>query len=150
MKKRKQNNMNKRFSQVARGAIKDLAICFVETNPKAQVVSLKHKAKVRPSEAMIRAFTSVPYKWTIYLSVIGKDWAGNLYTKSLEVETGVPCLQDTLAEQLWPIHNELRDGMPERDYICRAWIASPHGYSFDEAEAMEYFDMIGVAERDAA
>ena len=146
MKKRKQNNMNKRFSQVARGAIKDLAICFVETNPAAQIVSLKHKAKVRPSETMIRAFTAVPHKWTIYLAAIGQDWEGNFYTKSLEVETGVPCLQNTLADQLGPIHNELRDTMPEADYIARAWIASPHGHSFDEAEAMEYFEMVGYAE----
>ncbi len=149
MTKRKQNNMNKRFSAVARGAIKDLAICFVEGSSAAQIVSTRHAAKVKATETMVRAFTHVTYKWTIYLAVIGKDWQGKLYTKAVEIETEVPCLQSTLADQLLPIHNELRDNMPESDYIARAWIASPHGYSFGEAEAMEYFEIVGHIDKAA-
>lgn len=143
MSKRKQNNMNKRFSIVAKGAIKDLAMAFVDGN-KAHIVSTKHKCKVRASETMINAFLRVPHKWTVYVAVICRDWQGRTYTKAIEVSPTVPCLHSTLADQLIDIHAELIDSVNDSDLIARAWIASPHGYSFSEAEALECFETIGI------
>ena len=82
-----------------------------------------------------------------FCTVICRDRQGRRYTEAYEASPGVACLYETIEDQLIDIHANLISSVDSSEIIAVARIASPHGYSFSEAEALDCFEAIGIPER---
>lgn len=141
--KRKRHNPLKRLQRAAKYNIKDLYAVSVG-GEQIQVVDTK-KNQVRPFyKDELNSMGRLPYKWSVYIAIIGQNQLGDLYVKGEQLEINQPLLQGQIADVVSDHHYKLLDTFNKEHLRNVGWIASPQKHDIDPEQAFSFFEMAGA------
>lgn len=148
MSKRKAHNVQKRRQRVAQAAMRNLAISYVTGDDYCKLVDTKAQKTVTVGQLLAEAIERIPYRWSIFMGVFGRDGEGRNYMKCKIILTSTPYYQRDLVDALNEEHSALIGGMNQNQMIGAGWLASPLGEDWEESKAFELFEKLGAFQRE--
>jgi hypothetical protein len=145
MSKRKPHNLKARIERSCRALISTNHVAVVNIDPSGRqgMVNYKSLKNITPGK-IGQAVCEVAHRWTIFLSALCIDQAGNRYLKSVEIAPDGVYLSDHLEEVIEHCYQEIRDSASPKHLVASGWIAIPDAVSLDEAQAYRIFEAVGA------
>lgn len=144
-KVRKPNNLKARVDRSCRSLVRANHVAVVNIDPSGRQGMINYKSLKNIAPGKIgQAVCEITHRWTIFLSAICIDQAGNRYLKSVEVAPDGMYLSDHLEEVIEHCYREIRDSANPQHMVASGWIAIPDVVSLDEAQAYRIFAAVGA------
>lgn len=144
-KVRKPNNLRARIERSCRSLVRTNHVAVVNIDPSGRQGMINYKSLKNIAPGKIgQAVCEIPHRWTIYLSALCDDHAGNRYLKSIEIAPDGMYLSDHLEEVIEHCYREIRDSANPMHMVASGWIAIPDVVSLDEAQAYAIFTAAGA------
>jgi len=145
-RKKRKYNPNKRYKNVAKAILRSnhFATIFVSSGKGlTYMIDRKTGIGIKPVPQLIKVVTELQFKWSVLMAAlcIGDD--GKEYMKYEEIIANDEVKQSELADFLNESHKKLIEGCNPRHVVNAAWIASPVGHEWTEAEAARLFSSRG-------
>lgn len=145
MKTRKPNNTRARVERACRALVRTNHVAVVNIDPSGRQGMINYKSLKNIAPGKIgQAVCGIPHRWTIFLSALCDDHAGNRYLKYMEAAPDGMYLSDHLEEVIEHCYREIRDSANPMHMAASGWIAIPDVVSLDEAQAYRIFEAVGA------
>lgn len=141
-KKRKQYIAHISKAKSAKAALRDLAIGFVASNDRLELVNVKKNRIEVCGPSIDTAMSKIRYKWIVYLGSMGRTELGEAYIKIEEVRVASEVFKHEISEQVGKIHKVLTDSIPKKQLSNVGWIATPVECELDEKQLGELFNLM--------
>lgn len=144
-KVRKPNNLKARVDRSCRSLVRANHVAVVNIDPSGRQGMINYKSLKNIAPGKIgQAVCEITHRWTIFLSAICIDQAGDRYLKSVEIAPDGMYLSDHLEEVIEHCYREIRDSANPQHMVASGWIAIPDVVSLDEAQAYRIFVAVGA------
>lgn len=145
MSKRKPHNIKARIDRSCRPLLRTNHVAVVNIDPSGRQGMINYKSLKNIAPGQIgQAVCEIAHHWTIFLSALCIDHAGNRYLKSVEVAPDGMYLSDHLEEVIEHCYRDIRDSANPQHLVASGWIAIPEAVSLDEAHAYRIFEAVSA------
>ena len=146
-RKSKQYNKQKTCDAVLREELKGITLVHIPSMLGIKCdVYRNDKRVVNMGTLLVNALDTRRLMWSVCLVVACRDWQGQDYITTLQVDPLEPRTRSQLGDTLLAHHEKLRDGVNQQDLISAAWLASPLKYEFSDDEVYNRLNQIGLFE----
>ena len=144
-RKSKQYNKQKTCDIVLMEELKGISLVHIPSMLGIKCdVYRNDKRVVNMGTLLVNALDSRRLMWSVCLVVACRDWQGQDYIVTAQVDPREPRTRSQLGPTLLTHHEELRNGVNQQDLISTAWMASPLKHEFSDDEVYDRLSQIGL------
>lgn len=146
MKPRKPNNNRKRMANSLSAVLRSNHVAVINIDPSGSqgMINYKNSKNIPPGPRVASAICDIPHAWTIYLSGLCVDAAGNRYIKSQEIAPFGIYLAAHLTDLIEQTYAALVASCNQQHLVASGWIAVPDRISLGEEQAYKLFEAVGA------
>ena len=152
MTSRKPHNMRTRLERSCRALLSSNHVAVVNIDPSGRqgMINWKNCKNIPPGQHIADAVCDIPHRWTIYLSALCLDQAGQRYSKSVEIVPQGNYLAEHLTDAIEASYKDLIADCNPNHVVASGWIAIPATVSLEEEQAARVFDAVGAWHQETA
>ena len=145
VRKPKRYNKQRTCDIVLMEELKGISLVHVPSMLGVKCDVYKHDARlVDMGSLVVSALDNRRLMWSVCLVVACRDWQGQDYIVTAQVDPREPRTRSQLGPVLLEHHEKLRAGVNQQDLISTAWVASPLKYQFTDEEVYNRLAQIGL------
>lgn len=135
VRKPKRYNRQKTCDVVLMEELKGITLVHIPNLLGVKCDVYRHDARIHDmGSLLVSALDSRKLNWSVCLVIACRDWQGNDYIVTEQVDPLEPRTRQELGPTLLVYHKELKASVNQQDVISTAWIASPLVHEFTDEE----------------